>query len=163
MSSRVTSRSKILLDGAVERFAAEIALAQFAFEQLAAGVLGQAVGEDDTLRYLEVRHGAGAVPDDGFFVQPLAALEHDGFDNVFENEHRAGGIPVREVPELPAGYVEPRFFVGREQTALRPLGREVPGSLGTAPAEAPGYSVSSDSVLFAVAENEHDSTRLRDD
>src|SRR5438552_16713825 len=55
----------------------------------------------------------------------LAALEHDRFDHVFENEYRAGRIPMPEIPELPARHIEPRLLVGWKQAALRPLGREV--------------------------------------
>src|SRR5205823_15008026 len=35
----------------------------------------------------------------------LAALEHDRFDHVLENEHRAGRIPMRKIPKLPARHV----------------------------------------------------------
>jgi len=42
----------------------------------------------------------------------LATLEHDGFDDVFEQKYRAGRIPMREVPD--------RTFVrGWTQAALK--------------------------------------------
>src|SRR5712692_7846772 len=55
----------------------------------------------------------------------FATLEHDRFDDVFENEHRARRVPMREVPELPARHVKARPFVLRKETALRFLPGEV--------------------------------------
>src|SRR3954462_7078148 len=77
MVGRSASGPKILLDRLVERFAADEALAQLALEQLAARGLGQGIDEDDALGHLEMRHLAGAMPDDGLLVELLAALDHD--------------------------------------------------------------------------------------
>jgi hypothetical protein len=52
---------------------------------------------------------------------------------------------------------------GERPGTVWPPGHLVPGSLRTAPAEARSYSVPSVSVLLAVAEKKHGSTRLRDD
>src|SRR5205807_6651255 len=42
-----------------------------------------------------------------------------------ENEHRAGRVPMRKIPKLPARHVEPRLLVGWKRAGLRPLGREI--------------------------------------
>jgi hypothetical protein len=53
--------------------------------------------------------------------------EQQRLRHIFEGEHRAGRIPVREIPELPARHVEPSSLVLREQAALRFLRREILG------------------------------------
>src|SRR5215471_15484277 len=51
----------------------------------------------------------------------LAILEHHRFNDMLENEYRARGVPMREVPELPASHVESCAFVLRKETASRLL------------------------------------------
>ena len=44
----------------------------------------------------------------------FTALEHDRLDQVLENEYGAARIPVADVPELPARYVEATPLVSRQ-------------------------------------------------
>ncbi len=90
----------------------------------------QRIARDECLaRELPVQHLGGAVEFLGAFGDlgrvRLHDAEHARLDHVFIDEHRAGRIPVCEVPELPARDVEPLALIPREQGALRLLLREI--------------------------------------
>src|SRR6187402_2979474 len=106
------SGAKALLDRLVEGISPDEALAQLALEQLAARVLRQAVDEDHALGHLEMRHLAGAVLDDRFFVQLLAGLDYDDrgyrFDparigQAYDGDFGDPGNAIDHLLDLPTG------------------------------------------------------------